>query len=143
MTDKIIPINDHVNKKDLELILEVNKKAIEIETEVATQNEEIIDLLTANKERSEKMDEKLDKLVKQSDDTTKDLFRIQVLFITGLLSLVIQIIQIFEEVKLVLQYNNINSFWLTTFINAESKRYFLVLIESLEPFTCDVREVDE
>jgi uncharacterized coiled-coil protein SlyX len=97
MTDKIIPINDHVNKKDLELILEVNKKAIEIETEVATQNEEIIDLLTANKERSEKMDEKLDKLVKQSDDTTKDLFRIQVLFITGLLSLVIQIIQIFVK----------------------------------------------
>lgn len=95
MTDKIIPINEHVNKKDLELILEVNKKAIEIETEVADQNEEIIELLNNNKDIQEKMDEKLDKLVKSSEDTSKDLFRIQVLFITGLLSLVVQIIQIF------------------------------------------------
>lgn len=95
MNDKIIPINEHVNKKDLELILEVNKKAIEIETEVAGQNEEIIELLNNNKDIQEKMDEKLDKLVKSSEDTSKDLFRIQVLFITGLLSLVVQIIQIF------------------------------------------------
>jgi len=97
MSEKIIPINDHVNKKDLELILEVNKKAIEIETEVASQNEEIIELLTNNKSLQEKMDEKLDKLVKQGEDTSKDLFRMQVLFITGLLSLVVQIIQIFVK----------------------------------------------
>ena len=97
MTDKIIPINDLVNKKDLEIILEVNKKAIEIETEVASQNEEIIDLLNSNKDRQEKMDEKLDKLVTQGEETNKDLFRIQVLFVTGLLSLAIQIIQIFVK----------------------------------------------
>lgn len=93
MVEKIS--SENVKKQDLELILEVNRKAIEIETEVADQNEEIIEALSDIKKVQEKQDEKIDKLVKQSDDTNKDLFRIQVLFISGLLSLVIQVIQIF------------------------------------------------
>lgn len=95
MADKIINITDHVNKRDLELILEVNKKAIEIETEVADQNEEIIQRLDINQKREEYIEEKIEKLLKQSEEMTKDLFRIQVLFITGILGLVIQIVQIF------------------------------------------------
>lgn len=97
MADKYIDIHNNVNKKDLELILEVNKKAIEIQTEVASQNEEIIELLTNNKSIQTKSDEKIDKLVKQTDEMNKDIFKIQVLFVTGLLSLVIQIIQIFVK----------------------------------------------
>ncbi len=93
MVEKIS--SENVRKADLELILEVNKKAIEIETEVADQNEEIIEALSDIKKAQEKQDEKIDKLVKQSEDTNKDLFRIQVLFVTGLLSLVIQVLQIF------------------------------------------------
>lgn len=95
MTDKIVNINEHINKKDLEVILEVNRKAIEIETEMVDQNEEIINLLTDNKEQQEVIDEKIDKLIKQTDEMNKDLFKIQVLFLTGLLSLVVQVIQIF------------------------------------------------
>jgi len=87
--------SENVKKQDLELILEVNRKAIEIETEVADQNEEIIEALSDIKKTQEDHGEKIDKLVKQSEDTNKDLFRIQVLFITGLLSLVIQVFQIF------------------------------------------------
>ncbi|MGI0058142.1 MAG: hypothetical protein ACREBJ_00100 [Nitrosotalea sp.] len=86
---------EQYSKKDLEIILEVNKKAVEIENTVAEQNEEIIDLLTANKNLQEKMDEKLDKIVERGEDTSKDLFKIQVLFITGLLALIAQIVQIF------------------------------------------------
>ena len=86
---------DQFNKKDLEIILEVNKKAIEIETAVTDQNEEIIGLLNDCKDAQEKMDEKLDKLVEQATDTSKELFKIQVLFVTGLMALVAQIIQIF------------------------------------------------
>lgn len=97
MPDRIININDHINRKDLELILEVNRKAIEIETEVADQNEEIITRLDASQKREEELDNKLEKLIKQSDEANKDLFRIQVLFVTGLLGLVIQIIQIFAH----------------------------------------------
>jgi hypothetical protein len=93
-----------LNKRDLEIILEVNRKAIEIETEVADQNEEIISLLNRNKEKHDKteehlkkIDEKLDKAVKSSEEMNKDLFKIQVLFATGLLSLVFQIIQMFMK----------------------------------------------
>lgn len=34
-----------IDKRDLELILEINKKSIELETEVANQNEEVIGLI--------------------------------------------------------------------------------------------------
>lgn len=115
--------SDHVHKRDLELILEVNRKAIEIQTAVADQNEEMMSLLNKIldnqskfedsgdtieekstdtlalinkiKEKQEKSDEKIDKIVKQVEDTNKDIYRLQVLFVTGLLSLVIQIIQMF------------------------------------------------
>lgn len=89
--------NDNVRKQDLEFILEVNKKAIEIETEVAEQNEEIISTLAEIKKIQTDQDRKTDKLLTQSDEANKDLFRIQVLFVTGLLSLVIQIIQMFAN----------------------------------------------
>lgn len=95
MVDKLININEIINKQDLALILEVNKKAIEIETEVADQNEEIIKLLNHNKMQQDSIEESLDKLVKMSEEMNKDLYRIQVLFATGLLSLIIQVVQIF------------------------------------------------
>lgn len=95
MAEKIINTNERINKKDLEIILEINKKAIEIETEVGSQNEEIIELLTENKLKTKQIEEKIDKIIKQSEETNKDLFKIQVLFITGLLSLVVQVVQIF------------------------------------------------
>ncbi len=93
--DRLIPLAERVNKKDLEIILEVNRKAVEIETAVADQNEEIIDLLNSNKSAQEKIEEKVDKILKQSEETSKDIFKMQVLFITGLMALVAQIIQIF------------------------------------------------
>ncbi len=96
--------NDNLKKHDLELILEVNKKAIEIQTEVAEQNEEIIAYLEEMKKSNEERyrtdgerDKKLEKIVSQAEENSRDLFRIQVLFVTGLLSLVIQIIQIFVK----------------------------------------------
>lgn len=92
--DKIIAL-DQVNKRDLDVILEVNKKAVEIETEVADQNEEIIKLLNESKNYQEKIDEKTDKILEKSEDISKDLFKIQVLFITGLLALVARIVEIF------------------------------------------------
>jgi hypothetical protein len=95
---------DNLKKQDLELILEVNKKAIQIQTEVAERHEEIVEVLDeikniqGNQDRKlEEQDEKLDKLVVNSEATDKSLFRIQVLFVTGLLALVAQIIQIFTK----------------------------------------------
>ncbi len=90
-------VNENIKKKDMELILEVNKKAIEIETEVADQNEEIILSLKEIKKTQVDQDKKIDKLVENSDEHRKDLFKIQILFLTGLVSLAIQIIQIISR----------------------------------------------
>jgi len=86
---------EQFNKKDLEIILEVNKKAVEIETAVVDQNEEIIDLLNSCKDQQEIMDDKLDKLIAQGEETSKDLFRIRILFIAGILAIAGQIVEIF------------------------------------------------
>lgn len=90
-----VSLNDSIKKNDLELILEVNRKAIEIETTVADQNEEMTALLNKCREKQDKAEEKLDKLIKQSEDTSKEIFKLQVLFVSGLISLVIQVVQIF------------------------------------------------
>lgn len=93
--DKVIPLAERFNKKDLEVILEVNRKVVEIETAVAEQNEEIISALDDCKKQQEDTAKNVEKILKLSEDTSKDLFKIQVLFITGLLALVAQIVRIF------------------------------------------------
>lgn len=90
-------VNENIKKKDMELILEVNKKAIEIETEVADQNEEIISSLSDLKKGQAEQEKKMDKLIENSDEHHKDLFKIQVLFVTGLISLIIQVIQMLAK----------------------------------------------
>ena len=98
--------SEQLNKKDLELILEVNKKAIEIQTGVAEQNEDIVNVLSGitktldghisdDEKVQGDLNKKLDKLIEQSDAINKDLFKIQVLFITGILALIAQVVQIF------------------------------------------------
>lgn len=94
MSEKL-NINEHVNKRDLEIILEVNKKAIEIQTEVAEQNEEIINFLSELKAVSENLDAKADKIIDKSEEISRGIFKIQVLFMTGVISLVVQLAQIF------------------------------------------------
>lgn len=87
--------NESLKKQDLELIVEVNKKAIEVQTEVAEQNEEVISDLSDIKKWQEEQGKKIDKLIEQGEQTSRDIFRMQVLFITGLISLIVQIVQIF------------------------------------------------
>jgi len=92
-------LNENLKKKDLDLILEVNKKAIDIEMEVVEQNEEVLEHLSDLKKEQKNANEKIDKIYKQSEETSRELFRIQVLFLTGLLSLVLQVIQLFAGHK--------------------------------------------
>ena len=97
MTEKNSNIDDKLNKKDLEIILEVSKKAIEIETEAAEQNEEIIDSLGKTAKEQSSFEEKIDKIIKQNEEINKDLFKIKVLFLSGLLSLIMQVIQLLKK----------------------------------------------
>ena len=87
--------NDNIKRRDLDVILEVNKKAIEIEADLASQNEEIIGSLADIKKSQESQEKMMEKLKDQAEETNKDLFKIQILFVTGLMSLLIQIIRIF------------------------------------------------
>jgi hypothetical protein len=87
--------DEQINKRDLDVILEVNRKAIEIETSVADQNEEIIDLLNNIKDTQKIVEEKSFKLNDKLDELSKDMFKLQVLFVTGLLSIIAQIISVF------------------------------------------------
>lgn len=86
---------DVIKKQDLDFILEVNKKSIEIQTEVADQNEETISSLKDIRKTQLEQDLKLDKLKTLADGMDKDLFKMQILYIVGLLTLIGQLIQIF------------------------------------------------
>lgn len=90
---------DNLSKRDLDIIIEVNKKAIEMETEVAGQNEEIISSLNEMKGNQEHMITQLDEVSEKCENNSRDLFKIQVLFVSGLVSLVIQIIQLIKTIK--------------------------------------------
>lgn len=94
MVDRITNINDNIRKKDIELILEVNKKSVEMTTMIADQYEEAIEILEQVKESQEETTKNIVKLIEQAEKTNREIFKMQVLFITGLLGLVVQIIQI-------------------------------------------------
>jgi hypothetical protein len=110
-------LNDRIGKHDLESILQVNRKAIEIQTDVAGQNEEIIDFLTISKERHDIFDKKLDVInqmcidiseqieesnnksekrdedvKKQNEAISRELFQQKILFIGAFLGIIAQII---------------------------------------------------
>jgi len=94
--------DERLTSRDVDLILEVNRRAIEINNTVSEQNEDIIRRLTESKERIDKMLDKMDRLYeksekmsKQVEDMNKDIFKIQILFATGIASLIIQLIQMF------------------------------------------------
>lgn len=88
---------ENLNRKDLDLILEVNRKAVEMEMEVAAQNEEIIKSLSSAAADHKKQTELAEKLLKLSEESAKDMFKLQILFVTGLFSIVAQIISIFVK----------------------------------------------
>ena len=96
----MLPINRSSESRILNSILKeakVNKKAIDIQTVVAEQHEDILENLVDLKKNQITQGEKIDKLVKQSEDTNRDIFKIQILFLSGLFSLIIQVIQLWKK----------------------------------------------
>lgn len=104
-----------MEKTDWEKILEVNNKAIQLQTEVSGQYEDIISGLEENEEKINNLDKnientssKFDYFIKSHDDKIKivsddvkkikeDLFILKVLLSSGLLSLIIQIVEMFKK----------------------------------------------
>lgn len=82
--------DDNLSKSDFDTILEVNRKTIEVQLEVSDQNEKIIEGLDANQKADAD-------IIKRIDDLDKKMFKIEVLLASGLISLIIQLIQIFTK----------------------------------------------
>lgn len=114
----------NLDKKDVELLLEVNKKAIELQTETSSQYEDLIEGLEAvGKENRDNRTDiiKIKEIASELDETVSDLkkemksdiekldsklkeikdsmFKTGVLISAGIISLVVQIIEIFIHFK--------------------------------------------
>jgi predicted nucleic acid-binding Zn-ribbon protein len=82
---------------DIDTILEVNKKAIELHTEISDQYEEII--ATQNKmiASQTKIDDDIKAIKKDMDELNKSQFKIILLLSTGIISLIIQLVAAFRH----------------------------------------------
>lgn len=85
----------NLDEKDLERIFEVNAKSIQIQNHVAGQYEEIKKNSSDSLASSKKIEEKIGAIEKKIEEISREIFQLKVLFVTGMLSLLIQIIQIF------------------------------------------------
>ena len=52
-----------------------------------------------NEKKMLSLKERIDDIYKQVNELTKDLYKIQILFVTGMLGLIVQIIQFFISMK--------------------------------------------
>jgi hypothetical protein len=89
--------DDNLSKSDLDTIIEVNRKTIEVQLEVSDQNEKIIEGLEQNKKNDEEIIKLLEKIKERIDENDRKLLKIEILLASGLISLIIQLIQIFAK----------------------------------------------
>ncbi len=97
--------DESLSRNDLDTILEVNKKSIEIQIEVSDQNEKIIEALEDNqntvdfiKSKVEDGDRKLEEnqnaleIIKSKvEENERKLLKIEIFLATGIISLLIQL----------------------------------------------------
>lgn len=111
--------DDSLSRSDLDAIIDVNKRAIELQIEVAAQNEKVIEdieesikigsdikrdtestlkelstLKTDIKEYKKDVTDKIDEVKKKVDELDKSQFKIYALLTTGAIAIILQIIQI-------------------------------------------------
>lgn len=114
MTDnKISPIleeNHNITSEELNFIIKVNQKAIEIQSEVSKQNEDILETLEKIEEFEEEIEDKIDNIIdiikqtnaaikenieKKVEDIEKNVFRLIIILTTTGIGTIINIIQTF------------------------------------------------
>ena len=102
---------DRISRHDMQIVLETNRKAIELESEIASQNEDILNNLQYIKINSDTIKGEVKDATDEVEDVNKELieikkdvkelrdgfFQLKVLLSVGLVSLIIQIIQIFKK----------------------------------------------
>lgn len=86
-----------LQKSDIETIIKVNSKAIELQGEVSDQYEEIVSSLSDIKDKQEEIDEKLVEINKEIKDIGKTQFKILLLISSGIISVIVQIISLLKK----------------------------------------------
>lgn len=86
-------LQELLSKNDLTIILETNKKAIELQTSTASQNEDVLEQLEDITDTLEKSLTKLDLLDKKIESIDKALYRLQIVLIVGILPIIFEIIK--------------------------------------------------
>ena len=102
MPQDIMNVTEYIYKRDIDMMMQVNSKAVELQAAVADQNEEIIEMLKDILKQNERMsnshkdmDKDLAKIVKANEDLAKDLFKFQILAISGFVAIILQIVSAF------------------------------------------------
>lgn len=88
-------MSTNLDEKDLEKIIAVNVKSVEIQNHVASQYEEVKKNTGDIASSVKKLEEKTSTIEKKSEEISRELFQLKVLLVSGVFSLIIQIIQIF------------------------------------------------
>jgi hypothetical protein len=94
MTLPKINNDNFLDRSDLETILKVNNKAIEIQTEIFEQYETVVEDADFIKKKTLSIDEKLAEIKTEIKEINKSQFKILVLLSAGVINLVVQIVSI-------------------------------------------------
>lgn len=84
-----------INDDELKAYVATSAKLIEVQTKANELNREVISLLTESKNSQNDANDKLDKIVKQGEDTSRELFQMKILFFTGIASIIANLISVF------------------------------------------------
>ena len=88
---------DILQRGDIDTIIEVNNKAIELHSEISDQYEEIISAQNKLMISQGKIDDDIRSIKKDMDELNKNQFKIILLLSTGIISLIIQLVAAFRH----------------------------------------------
>ena len=92
------PKNDNLlDKSDLDTILQVNNKAIEIQNAISEQYETIVDDSDHVKKKVISIEEKISEMKLEIKEINKSQFKILVLLSAGVINLVVQIVSMIKH----------------------------------------------
>lgn len=86
-----------LEKSDLETIIKVNNKAIELQTETNEQYEEVISKLNIEAEKTKNVKEDITEIKKDIKEISKTQWKILVLLGAGIANLIFQVISMFKK----------------------------------------------
>lgn len=91
------PDTNIIDKSDLETILKVNNKAIEIQSEISEQYETIVEDADSIKKKIETIGERMVEMKSEIKEINKSQFKILVLLSAGVLNLIVQILAFIKK----------------------------------------------